>query len=310
MIRYVLSPQLTKPLPVYQHATVLRDALVLTSCIQPFVPGTFDIPEPPAAAAANASSQASDLALHAARARTQLAQALENIECVLAAANVGASLATAVHVSVFLDHHDRDCDAATAALDELLKSKRDLFSTATAGGGSIAFVPPHCEFVGVRVIPRGCNVGVAVIALSVDAYRSFVADHSARQQSPMALSMKHELSSSLRWFPKPLVTAHDHPALNQSLSPLATASSADTAITAIVPSSANEFRPSVRALGAGVIEIRCVLPISSAVVEAAATADGETVPGRRVASEQTAAQQAALCLDEYAYSPHHCGTLT
>ncbi len=138
---------------------------MLTSCIQPFVPGTFVIPEPPAADDADATSTGSETKinagaqasnLHAARARTQLAQALENIECVLAAANVGASLATAVQVSVFLDHHDRDREAASAALDELLKSKRDIVSSATAANGSsLAFVPPHCEFVGVRIIPRG-----------------------------------------------------------------------------------------------------------------------------------------------------------
>jgi enamine deaminase RidA (YjgF/YER057c/UK114 family) len=306
MIRYVLSPLLTKPLPVYQHATVLRETLVLTSCIQPFVPGTFVIPEPTAAedadAVIDAGAQASNL--HAARARTQLAQALENIECVLAAANVGASLATAVHVSVFLDHHDRDRDAASAALDELLKGKRNILPSATAAdGSSLAFVPPHCEFVGVRVIPRGCNVGVAVVALSANAYRSHVAAHSVHGQSASIISIKEEKApNSCLWFPEPRVADQELPTLNSLLSHLASASSGSPSATALstVPAPAYEFQPLVRALGSGVIEVRCVLPICIADAGATATADGQTAPRRRVASELTAAQQAALCLDEYA----------
>lgn len=43
MIGHLTSRSLTKPLPIYSHATI-HNGMVYTSAIQGFVPGTFDFP--------------------------------------------------------------------------------------------------------------------------------------------------------------------------------------------------------------------------------------------------------------------------
>ena len=43
-IRRVVCPELTKPLPVYSHATVYR-GIAQISAVQGFIPGTFTFPE-------------------------------------------------------------------------------------------------------------------------------------------------------------------------------------------------------------------------------------------------------------------------
>ena len=42
-IEHITSRTLTKPLPIYSHATI-HNGMVYTSAIQGFIPGTFDFP--------------------------------------------------------------------------------------------------------------------------------------------------------------------------------------------------------------------------------------------------------------------------
>ncbi|HEY9717022.1 MAG TPA: RidA family protein [Trichormus sp.] len=42
-IGHITSPNLTKPLPIYSHATI-HNGMVYTSAIQGFIPGSFDFP--------------------------------------------------------------------------------------------------------------------------------------------------------------------------------------------------------------------------------------------------------------------------
>ncbi len=42
-IQHIVCEELTKPLPLYSHATI-HNGIVYVSCVQGFIPGTFDFP--------------------------------------------------------------------------------------------------------------------------------------------------------------------------------------------------------------------------------------------------------------------------
>jgi 2-iminobutanoate/2-iminopropanoate deaminase len=84
VLRHFTSARLTKPLPIYSHATI-HQGTVHISCIQGFIPGTHEFPSP----------AASD----------QARQVFANLKTILE--EVGSSLSLVIKLTIFMtDMHD------------------------------------------------------------------------------------------------------------------------------------------------------------------------------------------------------------
>src|SRR4051794_21521365 len=78
-IQHFTSDKLTKPLPLYTHATI-HNGIVYVSCLQGFIPGTFDFP----------STAPED----------QARQVLKNLKTLLE--EVGSSLSHVLKMTIFM----------------------------------------------------------------------------------------------------------------------------------------------------------------------------------------------------------------
>lgn len=126
-IRYVLAEGLTKPLPVFSHATVY-DGLVHVSCIQGFLPGTFDFPSEEAGA--------------------QAEQAMQNLREALRAA--GSDLSHVLKMMIFFVDLERDFAAVNAVLNKYFPER-----------------PPARSSIGVAQLPRKGRVVIECSARTI-----------------------------------------------------------------------------------------------------------------------------------------------
>ncbi|AGA28824.1 RidA family protein [Singulisphaera acidiphila] len=78
-VRHITCDRVTKPLPIYSHATV-HNGIVYVSGLQGFIPGTFDFPSPAPA--------------------DQARQALANLKVILEQA--GSSLSHVLKITIFM----------------------------------------------------------------------------------------------------------------------------------------------------------------------------------------------------------------
>ncbi|WP_406694680.1 RidA family protein [Singulisphaera sp. Ch08] len=78
-VRHIICDRVTKPLPLYSHATV-HNGVVYVSALQGFIPGTFDFPSPAPA--------------------DQARQALANLKLILEQA--GSSLSHVLKITIFM----------------------------------------------------------------------------------------------------------------------------------------------------------------------------------------------------------------
>jgi 2-iminobutanoate/2-iminopropanoate deaminase len=93
-IAHIISDKLTKPLPLYTHATV-HNGVVYVSCQQGFIPGTFEFPSPAPA--------------------DQARQSLANLKVILEQA--GSSLRHVLKITIFMTDM-RDFPAINEVVNE------------------------------------------------------------------------------------------------------------------------------------------------------------------------------------------------
>jgi 2-iminobutanoate/2-iminopropanoate deaminase len=122
-MRHITCDGVTKPLPVFSHATV-HNGIVYVSCIQGFVPGTFDFP----------SVSPED----------QARQALRNLQVVLEEA--GSSLSHVLKITIFMTDM-RDFAKINDAVNEAWPEK-----------------PPARSSIAVLELPRNAKVVIEAIA--------------------------------------------------------------------------------------------------------------------------------------------------
>jgi 2-iminobutanoate/2-iminopropanoate deaminase len=122
-VRHVTCDEITKPLPIFSHATV-HNGVVYVSCIQGFLPGTFEFP----------SLDPQD----------QARQALANMKVVLEQA--GSSLSHVLKITIFMTDM-RDFPKINEAVNEAFPER-----------------PPARSSVAVAELPRGAKVLIEAIA--------------------------------------------------------------------------------------------------------------------------------------------------
>lgn len=122
-ILHVQCEGVTRPLPVFTHATVYA-GLVHVSCVQGFIPGTFDFPSPEAGA--------------------QARQVLENLRTILEQA--GSDLKHVLKATIFLRDMS-DFPEVNAAFNEAFPEK-----------------PPARSTLAVLEIPQGARVVIEAVA--------------------------------------------------------------------------------------------------------------------------------------------------
>src|SRR5262245_29324378 len=122
-VRHITCAGLTKPLPIYSHATVHK-GIAYVSCLQGFMPGTFEFP--------------SGAALDQAR------QALSNLKVVLEQA--GSSLRQVLKITIFMTDM-RDFPKINEAVNEAFPEN-----------------PPARGSIAVAELPRDAKVVIEAIA--------------------------------------------------------------------------------------------------------------------------------------------------
>lgn len=106
-VRHITCESLTKPLPIYSHATV-HNGIVHVSCIQGFIPGTLDFP----------SKEPAD----------QAKQVLHNLKIVLQEA--GSDLTHVLKLTIFMTDMD--------GFDKINEAINEAFPSAAPARSSIA----------------------------------------------------------------------------------------------------------------------------------------------------------------------------
>jgi len=122
-VRHITCDGVTKPLAVFSHATV-HNGIVYVSCIQGFIPGTFEFP----------SAAAAD----------QARQALSNLKVVLEQA--GSRLSHVLKITIFMTDM-RDYAKINEAVNEAFPEK-----------------PPARSSIAVAELPRNAKVVIEAIA--------------------------------------------------------------------------------------------------------------------------------------------------
>jgi 2-iminobutanoate/2-iminopropanoate deaminase len=122
-VRHITCTDITTPLPIFSHATV-HNGIAYVSCIQGFVPGTFEFP----------SGSAVD----------QARQALANLKVVLEQA--GSSLRQVLKITIFMTDM-RDFPKINEAVNEAFPEN-----------------PPARSSIAVAELPRDAKVVIEAIA--------------------------------------------------------------------------------------------------------------------------------------------------
>jgi 2-iminobutanoate/2-iminopropanoate deaminase len=122
-VRHVSCDGVTKPLPLFSHATV-HNGIVYVSCIQGFIPGTFEFPS--------------------AAAEDQARQVLRNLKAVLEQA--GSDLRHVLKITLFMTDM-RDFPGINEAVNEAFPES-----------------PPARSSIAVAELPRNAKVVVEAIA--------------------------------------------------------------------------------------------------------------------------------------------------
>lgn len=92
-VRHIVCDKLTNPLPIFSHATI-HHGVAYISCIQGFIPGSFEMPEDP---------------------YDQAKQALENLEHVVE--QVGSTMRDVLKIVIFMKDMN-DFEKINAAINE------------------------------------------------------------------------------------------------------------------------------------------------------------------------------------------------
>jgi 2-iminobutanoate/2-iminopropanoate deaminase len=122
-VRHVVCDAVTKPLPIFTHATV-HNGIVYISCVQGFLPGTFDFPSPAA--------------------EDQARQGLRNLKVILEEA--GSSLRDTLKITIFMTDM-RDFPKINEAINEAFPES-----------------PPARSSIAVAELPRNAKVVIEAIA--------------------------------------------------------------------------------------------------------------------------------------------------
>jgi len=122
-VRHVSCDGVTKPLPLFSHATV-HNGIVYVSCIQGFIPGTFEFPS--------------------AAAEDQARQVLRNLKAVLEQA--GSDLRHVLKITLFMTDM-RDFPGINEAVNEAFPES-----------------PPARSSIAVAELPRNAKVVIEAIA--------------------------------------------------------------------------------------------------------------------------------------------------
>ncbi len=127
LVKHITCDAVTKPLPIFSHATV-RKGIVHVSCIQGFIPGTFEFP----------SSDPAD----------QARQVLHNLKLVLEEA--GSDLKHVLKITIFMtDMHG--FDKINEAINEAFPEN-----------------PPARSSIAVPELPRHAQVVMEAIAAVIE----------------------------------------------------------------------------------------------------------------------------------------------
>ena len=120
-IQHITSKTLTKPLPVYTHATIHK-GIVYVSCIQGFVPGSFDL--------------AKDI-------REEARQAFHNLKTILE--EVGSSVHHVLKITIYMSNM-RD-------FEQINDAENEVFPESAPARSSIAVKElPHDARVAVEAV--------------------------------------------------------------------------------------------------------------------------------------------------------------
>jgi 2-iminobutanoate/2-iminopropanoate deaminase len=122
-VRHVTCDKVTKPLPLFSHATI-HNGIVYVSCIQGFIPETFEFP----------SADAED----------QARQVLRNLKVVLEQA--GSNLSHVLKITLFMTDM-RDFPKINEAVNEAFPES-----------------PPARSSIAVAELPRNAKVVIEAIA--------------------------------------------------------------------------------------------------------------------------------------------------
>lgn len=122
-VHHVICAEVTKPLPLFSHATI-HNGIVYVSCIQGFIPGTFDFP----------SADAAD----------QARQALRDLQVVLEQA--GSDLNHVLKITLFMTDM-RDFPKINEAVNEAFPAS-----------------PPARSSIAVTELPHDAKVVIEAIA--------------------------------------------------------------------------------------------------------------------------------------------------
>lgn len=122
-VRHITCDGVSKPLPTFSHATV-HNGIVYVSCIQGFLPGTFDFPSP--------------------KAEDQARQMLANLKIILEQA--GSYLTRVLKITIFMtDMQD------FAKINEVVNE-------------TFPESPPARSSIAVAELPKGAKVVIEAIA--------------------------------------------------------------------------------------------------------------------------------------------------
>jgi 2-iminobutanoate/2-iminopropanoate deaminase len=122
-IRHVVCDAVTAPLPLFTHATV-HAGVVYVSCVQGFLPGTFDFPSPDPG--------------------DQARQVLENLRVILE--HAGSSLALVLKLTIFMT------------------DMQDFERINEAVNACFPVAPPARSSLAVAALPRNARVVIEAIA--------------------------------------------------------------------------------------------------------------------------------------------------
>ena len=117
-IKHIISKKLTKPLPVFSHA-VVYEGVAYVSCIQGFVPGTFEFP-----GAGTVADEAQ--------------QMLENLKSVLIEADTDWD--RILSMNLYFKDLDQDFQVVNEVVNRYIR------------------LGPARSSIGVLSLPRGCRV--------------------------------------------------------------------------------------------------------------------------------------------------------
>lgn len=128
IVDHIICDSLTKPLPIFSHATV-HNGIVYVSCVQGFIPRTFNYPSEDAA--------------------EQAKQILRNMEVILDEA--GSDLAHVLKLTIFMTE--------MTGFDEINDAINAAFPVN----------PPARSSIAVPALPKGAKVVMEAIAAVLDS---------------------------------------------------------------------------------------------------------------------------------------------